>query len=223
MQANGVVVVTGASQGVGLATAQLFAAFGFEVHAQYRTSPGEIPMGNVHWWQADFTDPAALETNLPSLERLDALIHCAGVCELGSMAEVTREQLLGHYEVNVVAPALVTAHFLPALRAANGIVVVVNSGAGQHTHANWGAYSASKFAARAWADALRQEEPEIRVTSIYPGRIATNMQRSIRAQEGKEFEPEKYLRPDTVASQILNVVAAPGDASLDEIILRPNG
>ena len=79
----------------------------------------------------------------------------------------------------MVAVAELTRLLLPALRAANGHVVLINSGAGLRANAGWGAYAASKFALRAFGDALRLEEPALRVTSIHPGRIDTDMQRDI--------------------------------------------
>ncbi len=110
---------------------------------------------------------------------------------------------------------------LPALRAANGHVVLINSGAGLRANAGWGAYAASKFALRAFADALRLEEPGLRVTSIHPGRIDTDMQRAIVASEGGEYDADAFLTPQTVARAVRNAVETPRDAHPTEIVLRP--
>ncbi|MFD2355038.1 hypothetical protein ACFSTC_45940 [Nonomuraea ferruginea] len=75
---------------------------------------------------------------------------------------------------------------------------------------------------RAFADALRQEEPELRVTTVYPGRIDTDMQRSVREQEGGDYQPDRYLAADTVARAVLAAVTAGPDAHLTELTIRPS-
>jgi NADP-dependent 3-hydroxy acid dehydrogenase YdfG len=114
---------------------------------------------------------------------------------------------------------------LPALRAARGRVVLLNSGAGLTARPGWGAYAASKHALRAFADALRDEEAGngVRVTSIHPGRVDTEMQRTVVAHEGGEYHPASYLRPETVAGAVLFAASAPDDAALTELVLRPTG
>ena len=83
---------------------------------------------------------------------------------------------------------MLTRVCLPALRAARGTVVFVNSGAGLVAHPQWSAYAASKHGLRALADALRAEEQEhgVRVTTVFPGRTATPMQQRVHEQEGKD-------------------------------------
>ena len=84
---------------------------------------------------------------------------------------------------------------LPALRAARGTVVFLNSGAGLVAHPEWSAYAASKFGLRAVADSLRAEEAGagVRVTSVYLGRIATPMQQKVHEQEGKDYDPGDWV------------------------------
>jgi NADP-dependent 3-hydroxy acid dehydrogenase YdfG len=82
-------------------------------------------------------------------------------------------------------------------------------------------YSASKFALRAFADSLRESEPQLRVTSIFPGRTDTDMQRELVAFEGGEYQPAIFLRPETVAAAVANAVATPRDGHLHEVVLRP--
>jgi NADP-dependent 3-hydroxy acid dehydrogenase YdfG len=84
-------------------------------------------------------------------------------------------------------------------------------------------YSASKFALRAFADSLRADEPELRVTTVYPGRTDTEMQRVLIAFEGGEYDAAKFLRPETVATAVANAVATPRDGHLHEVVLRPGG
>ncbi len=89
---------------------------------------------------------------------------------------------------------------MPALRAAGADtgadVVLVNSGSGLTARAGWGSYAASKFALRAFGDALRAEESGhgIRVTSVAPGRVDTAMQERVVAHEGGEYDGSRFLR-----------------------------
>ncbi|MGP6174131.1 SDR family oxidoreductase [Corynebacterium sp. A21] len=207
--------VTGASGGVGREVVSRLLSRGWRVTAQYRTSPGPAA---ATWWQADFTRP------LPPVEmptQLDALIHCAGVAPVGPTQEFSREVWEETMAVNLHAPVDLSNRLLPALKAAGGHLVYVNSGAGQQTRPQWTVYSASKFAARAWCDGLRGENPDIRVTSIYPGGIATEMQRKIVGEFGRNWDPSAFLSAGTVASAIINALETPSDAHPTEITLRP--
>lgn len=217
-----VALVTGASGGVGLAIVRALLDAGWEVYAHYRSQPaaGE-DVREAHWWQADLLDGEASLRTLPRIERLDALIHCAGVCPIGPLTETTEEQWQRTLALNVTAPALLTTALIPALRAARGHVVSINSGAGQHTKAQWVCYSASKHANKAWADGLRAEEPELRVHSVYPGRIATPMQREIVETLGEEWTPEAYLEPESVARTVLHILETGEDTHLTDVTLRP--
>lgn len=223
--AHPIAVVTGASQGIGLATVHALLAADYEVYAQYRTQPAELEHPHLHWWQADFAQPQQLAATLPDALRtaptIAAVVHCAGVAILGPCAGTEAAVWQQHMDVNAVAPAVLTTALLPQLRAAEGAVIVVNSGAGQHTHPQWGAYSASKHAARAWANALRAEEPQLRVTSIYPGRVATGMQAAIHEFEGRAYDPAVYIQPETVAGTIMHTLQLPADAVVSDLSIRP--
>lgn len=125
--------------------------------------------------------------------------------------------------MNAVAPAELTRLMLPALRAARGHVVFVNSGAGLRVHPEWGSYGASKFAVRAIADALRAEERQhgLRVTTVYPGRTATPMQEKVHQQEGASYDASRWIDPASVATTILAALDLPPDAELTELTVRP--
>ncbi|HQE14630.1 MAG TPA: SDR family NAD(P)-dependent oxidoreductase, partial [Mycobacterium sp.] len=84
-------------------------------------------------------------------------------------------------------------------------------------------YSASKFALKAFADALRIDEPLLRVTSIHPGRVDTAMQRDLVAYEGGEYDPTQFLAPQTVAQVVAQVVATPPDGHTHQVVIRPRG
>jgi NADP-dependent 3-hydroxy acid dehydrogenase YdfG len=114
-----------------------------------------------------------------------------------------------------------TLAVLPALRSAGGHVVFINSGSGINASPGLASYSASKFALRGFADSLRNDEPRLRVTSIHPGRIATDMQEDLVAYEGGEYKPEHFLSPESVAKVTAAAVNAPRDAHIHEVIVRP--
>ncbi|MEJ5928564.1 SDR family oxidoreductase [Corynebacterium sp. H128] len=210
-------VVTGANGGVGHEVTRLLLADGWRVHAQYRSTPGPLESPQLSWWQATF--PAIADA--PELSAVDALIHCAGVVSLGSVATAPLSDWEEAMQVNLYAPVALTSHYLPALRATGGHVVYLNSGAGLRANPHWGSYAASKFAARAWCDALRLEETKLRVTSIFPGRIDTQMQRTVVAAEGGTYNAQAYLSTHTVATAVLNALNTPEDGHPHEVILRP--
>jgi NADP-dependent 3-hydroxy acid dehydrogenase YdfG len=219
-------MITGASRGIGAATARVLA----DTHdvllggrdaaalgALAATLPGARP------WRVDLGDAAALAAAVEGIDELDVLVHSAGQLEIAPIADTPTDVWRRIMDVNVVAVAELTRLLLPALRAAHGRVVLVNSGQGQRASVNWGAYAASKFALRAFADVLREEEAAhgVRVTSLFPGRTGTDMQREVRAAEGGEYQPDSYLRATSVAEAIGYVVRTPDDAQIPELVLKP--
>ncbi len=168
----------------------------------------------------DMTDTDSLAAASGAVDELDVLVHNAGVAFPDVLAESRVEDWRTTFEVNVIGVVALTHALLPALRRAQGQVIVVNSGAGLHVLAGMASYSASKFALRAFADSLRAEEPALRVTSVHPGRIGTEMQRRLSEFEGGDYDPANYLRPETVGRAIADIVATPPDGHVHEIILR---
>ncbi|MGV0791288.1 SDR family oxidoreductase [Mycolicibacterium sp. XJ1819] len=172
-------------------------------------------------WPIDLTDTAAIPAVVEPIAELDVLIHNAGVAYPGRVAESTVDEWRETMEVNVIGAAALTLALLPALRAARGHVVFVNSGSGINASPGLASYTASKFALRGFADSLRNDEPSLRVTSVHPGRIATAMQQGLVAYEGGQYDPSRFLSPQTVAQVIADAVHAPPDAHVHEVIVRP--
>ncbi|HTX97959.1 MAG TPA: SDR family oxidoreductase [Mycobacterium sp.] len=169
----------------------------------------------------DLTDSGEIEAACEVVDELDVLVHNAGVSIPGHVAESTVDEWRATFAVNAFGPVELTLTLLPALRRARGHVIFINSGAGRNVSPGMAAYSASKFALRAFADSLRSDEPALRVTTIYPGRTDSQMQRELVAFEGGTYEPARFLKPETVAATVANAVATPPDGHLHEVVLRP--
>ena len=172
----------------------------------------------------DLTDADAVATAVAALGPLDAVVHSAGVVGYGSVEDTTREQWRRVLEVNLVAVADLTRLLLPRLREARGTVVVINSGSGFTAGPNGAVYAASKFAVRAWADALRAEERgAVRVSSVHPGRVDTDMQRQLQAAEGRAYDPSIAMEATSVAKAVEFVLDADPDAAVEVVSVRPSG
>ncbi|MEE6178355.1 SDR family oxidoreductase [Mycobacterium sp. 050134] len=169
----------------------------------------------------DLTDGDDIETACEIVDELDVLVHNAGVSIPGHVAESSIDQWRATFAVNVFGAVELTLTLLPALRRARGHVVFINSGAGRKVSPGMASYAASKFALRAFADSLREDEPELRVTTVYPGRTDSDMQRELVAFEGGQYDPAKILRPETVAGAVTYAVTAPRDGHVHEVVLRP--
>jgi NADP-dependent 3-hydroxy acid dehydrogenase YdfG len=116
----------------------------------------------------DLTDTDEIEAACEIVDELDVLVHNAGVSIPGHVAESNVDEWRATFAVNVFGAVELTLALLPALRSARGHVVFINSGAGRTVSPGMASYSASKFALRAFADSLRDDEPGLRVTTIYP-------------------------------------------------------
>ncbi len=218
-------LITGASGGIGAAIAEALAP----THSVLLAGRPSARLDAVAerlgatTWPLDLTDLDGIDAAAEVLNELDVLVHNAGVAYPGRVAESTPEQWRATFEVNVIGPVALTLALLPALRAARGQVVFVNSGSGLNVSPGLASYSASKFALRAFADSLRADEPLLRVTSIHPGRVDTEMQRDLVAYEGGEYDPAKFLTPQTVAAAVVQAVATPPDAHTHQVVIRPRG
>jgi NADP-dependent 3-hydroxy acid dehydrogenase YdfG len=219
-------LVTGASRGIGAAVARDLAAehdllLGGRDADALAALAAELPGATA--WPVELTDDRAVAAAVRGIDRLDVLVHSAGVGLLGTVAATPAATWRHQFEVNVVAVAELTRLLLPALRAARGRVVLLNSGAGLRARAGWASYAASKFALRALADSLRDEEEStgVRVISVHPGRTDTAMQRDVVEQEGAEYRPDAYLRAESVAAAVAYAVRAPADAAVTEVVVRP--
>lgn len=222
-------LITGAGAGIGAAVARVLADRGDTLvllaRSEARAEQLRDEYAGARTVVADLADPAGLEAALAGRlpERLDSLIHVAGVVALGPVEQQSVADWRETLDVNLVAPAELTRLCLPALRAAAGHVVMVNSGSGLRANPEWSSYAASKHGLRALADALRAEETAagVRVTSVYPGRTATGMQAKVHAQEGKEYDPAAWIQPESVATAVVTALDLPRDAEMTDVTVRP--
>jgi len=220
-------VVTGASRGIGLATAYALRDAGATVVRIARSlSPGTHQ--GFHDFPCDLVDVQAIvgaatgilnEWGTPHI-----VVSNAGAFLLKPFEATQPEELDHQLQVNVRAPYLLTQALLPSLIAREGQIVFINSSAGFHpAKAGWAAYSASKHALRALADGLRAlvNPKGVRVISVFPGRTATPMQEEVHRFEGKPYDPERFLQPRDVAYAVLNALALPRTAEVTDLQIRP--
>jgi NADP-dependent 3-hydroxy acid dehydrogenase YdfG len=229
-------LVTGASSGIGRAIAEALGAAGMDLHLVARDAArlGEVAeaIGRAHpgvttpIHTAELTDDDAvhlLATRVAeAAPQLDVLVHAAGVARLGRTRDARLADLDHTWAVNVRAVYALTQALLPAVCAARGQVVLVNSGAGLNARAGWGTYAMSKFALRAFGDALREElKPDgVRVIALYPGRTASPMQADVHAQEGKVYEPARFIQPEHLATLLVTALSMPPGTQVHELNVR---
>ena len=230
MRLNGTVaLVVGGSGDIGRAIAFALLGAGAEVLMLGRSMtrlvqdpPPESFREKCRFVQADLTDDDAVsrvETEILSKGRLDVLVLSSGIYERSRDPAVFAYQIAA----NVVGPYALLQRLLPLLVDAKGQVVFINSTQGLKAAAEVGQYAATKHALKAVADSLRDEvnASGVRVTSIFLGRTATELQRAIFAAEGHPYPPERLIQPSDVAEVVLSVLRLPRTAEVTDIILRP--
>ena len=223
-------LITGASRGIGRAIAE-------ELGRDHRILVGATTLDNARAvadslpdaepFVADLTDPDSLAAAVDKagLSTLDVLVHSAGMLANPRIEDARWSDWESSFRLNVFAPAELTRLLLPALRAARGTVIAINSGSGLHSGARNSIYSGTKFALRAFADALRAEElGNIRVTTVYPGRVDTEMQQQLRASEGvTDYDGHRWVRPVNIATTVRTALEVSPETALDDVSVRPSG
>ena len=229
-------VITGASSGIGAATAELLAANGFQVIAAARRIDrlqGLVAKNkNIEALQLDVIDQNSVDQFVQALDNrpVSVLINNAGgAFDSISIEKADPEIWQKTYEVNVVGVLRITKALLPNLRS-NGSshIVVITSTAGHGVYENGGSYTSAKHAALAFTQTLRLElngEP-IRVTEIAPGMVKTEEFSLNRLGDAAAAEKvyEGVAAPLTasdIAEAIRWSVMLPGHVNIDSMIVRP--
>lgn len=228
--AEQVALITGASRGIGQAIAE---ELGSDHHVLVGgTNPERVEavvtsLPSAEPFLADLSDQAAVARawEHTGLERLDVLVHSAGLAWMQPVADAALAQWRQMFEINVFAVAELTRLTLPALRAAAGQVIAINSGSGYRSRAGSSLYSGTKFALRAFTDALREEEaPRVRVTSLHPGQVDTEMQQALQAHLGNEdYDGARYASPQAVAKTARLAISNEAASMIQELTIRPSG
>jgi NADP-dependent 3-hydroxy acid dehydrogenase YdfG len=225
-------VITGASSGIGAATARVLAGEG------YRTILGARRLDRLEALAAeiggeaialDVTDPASVESFVAKLDACDVLVNNAGgALGLDSIAEADEEKWLTMYESNVLGQMRMTRALLPRLvESGDGHVVGITSIAAIEPYLGGAGYNAAKHAQRAMLRVLRQEllgQP-VRVTEVAPGMVETEFSLvrfgGDESAAAKVYEGMQPLSAGDVAECIRWALAQPPHVNIDEIIVRP--
>ena len=240
-----VALVTGASSGIGEATARMLAGRGAAVSLVARRADriealgGEIADagGTALPIEADVSEreraEAAVAHTVAELGRLDVLVNNAGVMLLGPMEEAPVEEWERMVEVNLmglmyVAKAAIP-HLLEAAEGERGVADIVNvsSVAGRIARRGSGVYNATKFGVGAFSESLRQEftKRHLRTSLIEPGAVATELSShnrpEVRETIDRTFAEIERLQAEDVADAIAYVLTRPRHVAVNELLIRP--
>ena len=236
-----VAVITGASSGIGEATARALVRDGLSVallarrHDKIQSLAEELSGDGVQAIaiEADVTDrdslTAAAARVKDELGGADVLVNNAGQMLLSPFSAGQTDETRQMIETNLVGAMTTTEVFLEQLQAGDGgDLVNISSVAGRTANKGGSVYSATKWGINGWSEALRQElQPDVRVIVIEPGAIATELTDHITNDEAKQGADEMYAENSISAEEVADViafaVARPVGVSLNEILIRPTG
>jgi len=233
---NPVAVVTGASSGIGAATAIALAAAGYDVvlGARRVDKLAEVARrigdagGTATVMELDVTDQVAVDALAAEVHACDVLVNNAGgALGMESVEGAVEDKWRWMYEVNVLGTLRVTRALLPALKAAKGAVITIGSIAARQNYPGGAGYNAAKHGERALTEVLRQEiaADGVRVTEIDPGRVHTDFS-LVRFdgdadKAGRVYEGVESLTAEDVADVITFVATRPAHVNIDFLQITP--
>jgi NADP-dependent 3-hydroxy acid dehydrogenase YdfG len=239
--AGKVAIVTGASSGIGEATALALADVGATVAIAARRGDRLEALakrildqgGEVLSIIADVSDEAQVKAMVQKTHaeygRVDILVNNAGVMLLGMIDGANTEDWRRMININVLGLMYATHAVLPIMKAQGaGHIVNISSVAGRFANAGTGVYNATKWAVGAFSESLRKEvyQNNIRVTLIEPGLVATELPQHITDPAAKERAQQFYgslkaLESEDIAAAIAYAVTQPPHVNVNEILIRP--
>ena len=237
------VAITGASSGIGEATAHALARAGASVALGARRKDRidalagriEDEGGTAIALEVDVSDEGQargfVEAAHERLGRLDSLVNNAGVMLLGPFEQSEPDDWRTMVHVNQLGLLYCTHAALPLMRAqGSGDIVNISSIAGRHARAGSSVYNLTKFGVGAFSEALRQEVTEggIRVILVEPGFVDTELQghntgEVLETIEGMRETIGEVLRAQDIANGILYAISQPPHVAVNEILIRPTG
>lgn len=235
---NKVVIITGASSGLGEATAKRLAASGAKLMLAARREDRLKELvdaiarsgGTATYLVTDVTDRAQVESlaqkTLSTYGRIDVLINNAGLMPLSPLDQIKVEEWDQMIDVNIKGVLYGIAAVLPTMRQQkSGHVINLSSVAGHKVFPGSAVYCATKFAVRALSEGLRLESNgEIRSTNISPGAVATELTTTISDEDTAANINALYeiaIDADAIARAIAYAIEQPSDVDVNEMIIRP--
>ena len=236
-----VTVITGASSGIGEATAEALAAEGASVVVAARREERLSDLvdringngGKALSVECDVTDEeqahGLIRQAKDELGQVDILVNNAGVMQLSKIEKGLSDEWRTMFNVNALGLLYVTDAAVQVMKEqGSGHLVNISSVAGRKSGPLRGAYSGTKFAVNAISEALRQEliEDNVRVTVVEPGAVETELPDHITDEEAREGIQSVYglddiLQPEDIANAIAYCVVQPERVSVNEILIRP--
>ncbi|KTC07803.1 SDR family oxidoreductase [Pseudomonas syringae] len=234
-----VVLITGASSGIGEAAARLIAAKGAHVvlgarrieRLQTLAAGIEAQGGSARFRSLDVTDALDMQAFADfakhAFGKIDVIINNAGVMPLSPLAALKIAEWNQMLDVNVRGVLHGIAAVLPSMQAqGHGQVINISSIGGLAVSPTAAVYCATKFAVRAISDGLRQETDKIRVTVVSPGVVESELADSISdetAREAMKAFRKVALEPDAIARALVYAIEQPDGVDVSEIVVRPTG
>lgn len=236
-QTQKVILITGASSGIGEATAKVLAQAGHAVMLGARRTERLQALasaivntgGTARFQSLDVTSredtQRFVSEALSAFGRIDVLINNAGVMPLSPMNALKIDEWDRMIDVNIRGVLYGVAAVLPAMNEQGyGQIINVSSIGGLSVVPTAAVYCATKYAVRAISDGLRQENDKLRVTCVYPGvvesELANNITDAATAQLMQSYR-QIALKPEAIANAIAHVISQPTDVDTSEIVVRP--
>jgi NADP-dependent 3-hydroxy acid dehydrogenase YdfG len=235
-----VVAITGASSGIGAATAALLAARGAKIALGARDREGHLKEitaqilqtgGKAAYIQMDVSRRAdhlkLVQLAIECFGKLDVFINCAGIAPISRFDELCVEDWDQMIDVNLKGTLYGIAAALPVFRKQNfGHFINIISTAGIQIVPTMGVYAGTKNAVRTITEALRQESgPNLRVTGISPGYVKTNLADSMTSEELKLQTAARMneiaILPEDVARAVAFAIEQPSHVDIGDIVIRP--
>ncbi|WP_279037572.1 SDR family oxidoreductase [Lactobacillus taiwanensis] len=235
-----VIIITGASSGIGAETTKYLAGKGAKLIIAARRKDrldelkDSLPEACIRTIKADVTNfeevQAVVDYAIDKYGRIDVMYNNAGVMPVNSLIKGQRQEWQRILDINIMGILNGIAAILPVMvKQKSGYIIATDSVAGHVVVPNLAVYNGSKFAVRAIMEGLRQEQREngIKTSIVSPGAVHTELFNSINdpANRQAEIENEKSigLDPKQIARAVAFAIDTPEDTDVNEIIIRPMG